>query len=130
MLPIKAYAYTDAFETAYTQCRAYAMANGMSEDEADTYARDYATSSADGNAAAFANANAAANADALASAYAAADAEAYARTYPSAQVQAHIWACAADGPPALRYERRALTRRRLAEGLIDSVTRVRAAALG
>ncbi len=83
-----AYDRTSAYAEAHTGARDYALANGFSESEADTYGHEYARLSSDANALACAEAHAEALGSALARAYASDGYEAYADTYPEAQLRA------------------------------------------
>jgi hypothetical protein len=83
-----AYDRTSAYAEAHTTARDYALANGFSATEADTYGHEYARLSSDANAPACAEAHAEAVGPALARAYASDGCEAYADTYPGAQLRA------------------------------------------
>jgi hypothetical protein len=111
-----AYAFAGAFDTAKANARAYALANGYEEAEADRYGHDYAQLSTEANAQAFASANALANAKAAAAAYAADDGEAYAGTFPEALLAVYV-AAATGNEPGTPSEAFA----RLANGLLASV---------
>ncbi|MFF6990254.1 hypothetical protein [Streptomyces sp. NPDC010273] len=83
-----AYDRTSAYAEAHTGARDYALANGFSATEADTYGHEYAWLSSDANALACAEAHAEALGPALARAYASDGCEAYADTFPEAQLRA------------------------------------------
>ncbi|MEW2625011.1 SpcZ [Streptomyces sp. NPDC048106] len=127
-----AYAYADAFADAYAGAHAYAVANDYGADRAAEFAGSYAESNTGANAASFADGNALAHAGATAAAWAAADVHAYAETFPFAQVHVCALAWAGREHPATpdedgeREEREARLRsahRRLADGLLDALTR-------
>lgn len=136
----QAYGYAEAYATARASALAYAHANDFSESGAVEFADSYAKLSTDSNRNSYTEANAVANAAVLAAAYASGDAQAYAEAYPFALVHACAHACAnqaspatqadrsvpADaGPAADRAERRQAAYARLADGLVDSLARLR-----
>ncbi|MFD5030309.1 SpcZ [Streptomyces sp. NPDC058405] len=120
-----AYATAEAGETAYANARAYAVANGYDEAEADRYGRRYADLSTDAGVRAFSDANAVANARATAAAYTTADDRARAWAFWGARVHAYARAGAvgsADGGTDPAAERSAAYGR-LAEGLLDALSK-------
>ncbi|MFJ9629583.1 hypothetical protein ACIRU8_17930 [Streptomyces sp. NPDC101175] len=109
-----AYHRTGAYAEAHTGARDYALANGFSATEADTYGHEYARLSSDANARSCAEAHARALAPALARAYATDGCEAYDDTFPAAQLRAVVRATArqrGDSGPAIR----------LVEGLVSAL---------
>ncbi|UFR07654.1 SpcZ [Streptomyces sp. Go40/10] len=125
-----AYAYADAFAQAYAGAHAYAVAHDYGTERAAEFAGEYAASNTGANAAAFAEGNALANAGATAAAWAASDARAYAEACPFAHVRVYALAWAGRERAAAREEggdeqreRFRSACRRLAGGLVDSLTR-------
>ncbi|MEU3187614.1 SpcZ [Streptomyces sp. NPDC006923] len=122
----RAYAYEDAFATAYAGAHGYARANGFEESAAAEYAGTYATMNTGANAESYADANALANTPVLALAYATGDARAYAEAYPFAQARvcahAHAGRRQAEGRP----ERLRAAHGRLADGLAEALARAAA----
>ncbi|MCX4903726.1 SpcZ [Streptomyces sp. NBC_00878] len=122
-----AFAYAEAYTTAHDNARAYALANGFTPADADTYGRDYADQTTEPNARAFATANTTANARATATAYATSDPDAYARTFPGARTRAYVRAAAATLPENTPGgTSRHTSCDRIADGLLDQLNRTRA----
>lgn len=111
-----AYGFEEAFAVAYENARAYAVANGFDDADADEYGTDYAGLTTDPDTRACTEANALANARAVAAAYATADDDAYARTFPAVRTHAYARAVAVDGRHATAYAE-------LAEGLLAALRR-------
>jgi hypothetical protein len=147
-----AYSSAEAYATARASASAYASANNFSERGAIEFADAYAKLSTDSNRKSYAESNAIANAVVLSTAYASGDEQAYAETYPSALAHACAHAYAntantantadtaeqADRPqpdsgrqagdkptsqPTTQAERLLAAYTRLADGLVDSLSR-------
>ncbi|MFB8774896.1 hypothetical protein [Streptomyces broussonetiae] len=112
-----AYDRSSAYAQSHTGARDFALANGFSAAEADTYGHEYARLSSDANARAFAESHAQALGEALTDAYATGSPEAYADTWPGAQARAVVRAVAGTAPPGGA----ASAAVRLADGLVTAL---------
>jgi len=108
----QAYDYASGYAVNYANAEVYGLANDFGEEGTREYASYYAELATGANRRACADANAIAVGQALADCFAAAGAG-YAETFPDAAVRAYAQA---TGDAALAY-------RRLADGLLDSLTR-------